>query len=196
MPPPSDPLDACVAAAQAGNPAAAERLVEHLYPLVQRIVHAHRPRRMGEDDLVQEVFMKMLSRLGDYRSMPGIPIDHWAARLAVRTCLDHLRAERRRPELRWSDLSERSQAWLEYLRADAAQPPAASAGETKEVVDALLDRLPAADRLVLTLLDLEGHPVAEIAKLTGWSASLVKVRAFRARHRLRALVGARPSEDT
>ena len=46
-------------------------------------------------------------------------------------------------------------------------------------------------RLVLTLLDLEQRSTAEIAALTGWSRALVKVRAFRARLRLRAAVKSR-----
>ena len=61
--------------------------------------------------------------------------------------------------------------------------------ETAEVLERELCRLPPDDRLVLTLLDLEQRSVAEISGLTGWSRALVKVRAFRARLRLKALVG-------
>lgn len=189
-----DQLAACVALTQAGDAAAAERLVAHLQPLVQRIVRAHRPQRLGEDDLAQEVFLKVLDRIDGYQVVPGIPIDHWVARLAVRTCLDHLRAERRRPELRWSEVSEGARAWLDFLGA-RRDPPDGPAAAAKELVELLLARLPPADRLVLTLLDLEGRPVAEIARLTGWSATLVKVRAFRARRRLRALAGPLTPED-
>ena len=46
------------------------------------------------------------------------------------------------------------------------------------------------DRLVLTLLHLEGNSVEEIAEVTGWSKSMVKVQAHRARARLRKLVEA------
>jgi RNA polymerase sigma-70 factor (ECF subfamily) len=189
-----DQLAACVARTQAGDGAAAERLVAHLQPLVQRIVRAHRPQRLGEDDLAQEVFLKVLDRIDCYQVVPGIPIDHWVARLAVRTCLDQLRAERRRPELRWSEVSEGARAWLDFLGA-RRDPPDGPAAAAKELVELLFARLPPADRLVLTLLDLEGRPVAEIARLTGWSATLVKVRAFRARRRLRALAGPLTPED-
>jgi RNA polymerase sigma-70 factor (ECF subfamily) len=50
----------------------------------------------------------------------------------------------------------------------------------------LLARLSPTDRLVLTLLDVEERSSAEVAQVVGWSATLVRVRAFRARRRLRA----------
>jgi RNA polymerase sigma-70 factor (ECF subfamily) len=54
-----------------------------------------------------------------------------------------------------------------------------------EAVEHLLAQLSPDDRWVIRLLDLEQKSVAEISQLTGWSRPAVKVRAFRARHRLR-----------
>ena len=59
----------------------------------------------------------------------------------------------------------------------------------RELVSKLLDQLKPADRMVIQLLDLEQHSVAEISEMTGWNPSLVKVRAFRARGKLRRLFG-------
>ncbi len=166
---------------------AARALVERLYPLVIRIVRSHLPRRTLEEDLAQEVFVKLFSRLDQYADRAGIPFEHWVSRLAVRTCLDALRAERRRPEWRWGDLSEEEAAWLEFMLADTAALPDTAAASAREVLEKLLAQLPPDDRLVLMLLDLEQRSVKEIAQLTGWSGALVKVRAFRARHKLRKL---------
>ncbi len=166
---------------------AARALVEHLYPLVIRIVRSHLPRRMAEEDLAQEVFVKLFSRLHQYVARTEVPFEHWVSRLAVRTCLDALRAERRRPEQRWGDLPETELAWLEFMLAEAPSPPATDANAAREVVEKLLSQLPPDDRLVLALLDLEQRSVKEIARLTGWSGALVKVRAFRARRKLRSL---------
>jgi RNA polymerase sigma-70 factor (ECF subfamily) len=47
------------------------------------------------------------------------------------------------------------------------------------------------DRLVLMLIYLEGCSVAEAAEATGWSRTMVKVQAHRARRRLRALLETR-----
>jgi RNA polymerase sigma-70 factor (ECF subfamily) len=41
------------------------------------------------------------------------------------------------------------------------------------------------DRLVIQLLHIEGRTIEEIRQLTGWNIALIKVRAFRARHKLR-----------
>jgi len=54
----------------------------------------------------------------------------------------------------------------------------------RELVQELLTRLNPPDRLVVTLLHLEEKSVAEVQAMTGWSAPLVKVRAFRARKKL------------
>jgi RNA polymerase sigma-70 factor (ECF subfamily) len=56
-----------------------------------------------------------------------------------------------------------------------------------ELVHKLLDQLKPEDRLVVQLLDLEQKSIAEISEITGWKQSLVKVRAFRARRKLKKL---------
>jgi RNA polymerase sigma-70 factor (ECF subfamily) len=181
---------ACLAQVRAGDDAAARTLVEHLYPLVIRIVRSHLPRRVSEEDLAQEVFLKMFTRLDQYEARDGKPFDHWLSRIAVRTCLDALRAERRRPEWRHADLGESERAWLDYLAASEAQQAPTDAFAARDLVERLLSQLPPDDRLILTLLDLEQKSVAEISAHTGWGHSRIKVRAFRARRKLRQLLTA------
>ena len=164
---------------------AARALVDHLYPLVIRIVRSHLPWRMAEEDLAQEVMVKVFSRLEQYRPRHGVPFEHWVSRLAVRTCLDALRATERRPELRWSDLTTEQAAWLDFMLVDQATPPETSATAARELVARLLAYLSPDDRLVISLMDLEEKSVREVGGITGWSLPLVKVRAFRARQRLR-----------
>ena len=53
------------------------------------------------------------------------------------------------------------------------------------MVSKLLETLPPRDRLILTCLDLEGRSIAETAKVTGSAEAVVKIRAFRARRKLR-----------
>jgi RNA polymerase sigma factor (sigma-70 family) len=180
-------LGSCLELVRRRNQDAARELVEHLYPLVIRIVRSHLPRRMAEEDLAQEVFVKLFRRLHQYQPHAGVPLEHWVSRLAVRTCLDALRAERRRPELRWSDLSEDEAAWLDVMVTDAPAGPELTSAAALEVIEQLLAQLSPPDRLVITLLDLEQLSVNEIAQQTGWSATRVKVRAFRARRKLRVL---------
>ncbi len=178
---------ACLSRVRAQDDDAARALVGHLYPLVMKIVRSHLPVRTAEEDLAQEVFIKLFQRLDQYEAREGVPLTHWVSRLAVTTCLDALRAEKRRPELRHADLGEGELLWLEFLTgsAPAEHAPETEAATVRDAMHKLLATLEAPDRLVLQWLDLEGRPVKEISALTGWSASLVKVRAFRARRRLR-----------
>ncbi|MBM3847831.1 MAG: sigma-70 family RNA polymerase sigma factor [Verrucomicrobia bacterium] len=177
----------CLAQVRGNDPNAARALVERLHPLVIRIVRSHLPVRAAEEDLAQKVFGRLFAKLDQYQHRPGIPFDHWVARLTVHTCLDVLRSERRRPELRWADLPEDQAAALEYLLVDEQESPESSPESAREVVERLLAGLPPPDRLVIRLLDLEQKTVKEIASLTGWNIPLIKVRAFRARRKLRKL---------
>src|SRR4051794_12905876 len=83
---------------------AARDLMELLYPQVARIARNHLPFRMEEADLVQEIFAKLFLNLHRYDAR--LPLENWVSRLSINVCRDHLRARARRPELRWSDLSE------------------------------------------------------------------------------------------
>jgi len=163
---------------------ATRQLVERLYPLVVKIVRAHRPRQMAEEDLCQEVFMSVFEDLDQYRG--AVPFEHWVSRVAVHTCIDQLRRHRARPEIRWADLSEEEAEALQALVADAAEPSAAQAAATRDLLGKLLDGLAPHDRLVIQWLELEDRSVSEVRALTGWSSTLVKVRAFRARRKMRA----------
>ena len=162
---------------------AARLLVEGLYPMVIRIVRGHLPRRSSEEDLAQEVFMKMFARMEQWRAV--MPFEHWVSRVAVTTCLDALRHQKRRPELRWADLSESEAEMLDNVLHDERDNGGGDAMAARELAHQLLATLNPADRLVLTMMDMEGRSVADVQTATGWSATLVKVRAFRARRKLR-----------
>jgi len=164
--------------------AAARDLIQALYPLVLKLVRRHLPRRTAEEDLCQMIFVKLFQNLHQYSG--AVPLEHWVSRIAVNTCLNQLRAEKVRPELRWADLSETQVAVLEN-RPEAMAESETEAIASREIVARLMEALNPADRLVIQLLHLEGRSVQEVKALTGWSLPLVKVRAFRARQRLKSL---------
>jgi RNA polymerase sigma-70 factor (ECF subfamily) len=72
--------------------------------------------------------------------------------------------------------------------ADPSTDVAAAGREAAERLRPALDALKPKERLIITLLHIEERSVAEIAQLTGWSESNVKVRALRARHKLKELI--------
>lgn len=167
---------------RSGDDAAARALLEQLHPLVLRLVRSHRPRRMAEEDLVQTVFMKVFSKLDQYSG--DVPVTHWVSRVAVNTCLNAIKHEQVRPELRWADLSETEEDVVRELAATAEELTPGRALAARDLVDRLLDYLPPKDWVLMTLLYLEEQSVAEVARTLGWNQTLVKVRAFRARRRM------------
>jgi len=188
-------LQRCLDGVRRAELDAARTLVTRSEPRIRRLVRAHRPRAVGEDDLVQEVLLALFTRLDRYTARPGIPFEHWVARLTINLCRDALRSERRR--IRTVPMTPESRAWIESLLPDH-QPPADEALGARQAVGALLDALPPPDRALLTWLHLEDRSVEEIAAMTGSTRTAIKVRAFRARRRLqaaaRALTG-RPEAD-
>ena len=174
-------MAACLRRVAQRDEDAARVFMQRLYPLVLKLVRAHLPRRTSEEDLVQTVFMKIFANLGQYAGQ--VPIEHWVSRIAVNTCFNELKAEKIRPEWRWSDFSEEEQHMLEALSAseESHQLPSLA---SRDLLQKLLATLNPQDRLVVQLLHLEERSVAEVRKITGWSEPMIKVRAFRARRKL------------
>jgi RNA polymerase sigma-70 factor (ECF subfamily) len=181
-----DELLDLIARARNSEEAAAKELVERLYPAVLRIVRNHLPRRESEEDLTQEIFLKIFAKLHQYRA--DMPFEHWVSRVSVNTCIDHLRKQRNRPEYRWSDFSVDQQAILDNLKDNASQPPEQTPEESRDLLNRLLMTLKPAERLIVQWLYLEEKSVSEICDLTGWKPSKIKVTAFRARQKLAATV--------
>ena len=180
-----DDLDAgaLVEAALRNDDEAARELVRRLYPLVAKLVRAHRPRRTAEEDLCQMIFIKVFQKLSQFSGK--VPLEHWVSRIAVNTCLNQIEAEKARPELRYADLSEEEQAVVENLAASARELAPDERFASRQLVEHLLGLLKPVERLTIDLLYLQGRSVEEIRKITGWSVALIKVRAFRARQKMK-----------
>ena len=130
------------------------------------------------DVLVQDVFVQAYVSLRGFKGRA--PFLHWLRRIATRVGYRYWKA-RTRDESRVEALSELQ---METLQApEAATPPAAA-----ELLHLLLSQLPPKDRLVLTLMYFEDFNIREIADRTGWSLTVVKVRAHRARQKLKKLL--------
>jgi RNA polymerase sigma-70 factor (ECF subfamily) len=175
---------ACLARVRQRDEEAARELVDRLWPLVERIVRAHLNQQSEIQDLMQEVFLKVFSRLDQYRGQ--VPLEHWVSRVAVSTCLDRLRAQKRRPAVLWSDLSEEQQEAIESSQHSGEENPSLDRASW-EVLDRLMGALAPVERAIVTWLDLEQRSIREVCELSGWNAGVVRIRAFRARRKLKAL---------
>ena len=131
------------------------------------------------DDIAQEVFLRVFRKLRQFRA--DAPFEHWLARITVSACYDFLRRERRVREQVSLDGSE-------LQLADAGVEQAVAAGRARELLAWAMEQLTAEEQLILTLCELEERSMREVAALTGWSESNVKVRAFRARQSLKTIL--------
>jgi len=129
------------------------------------------------------IFIKVFQKLSQFSGK--VPLEHWVSRIAVNTCLNQIESERVRPELRHADLSEEEQAVVENLAISADELAPDRRFASRQLVEHLLDALKPVERLAIDLLYLQGRSVEEIRKITGWSAALIKVRAYRARQKMK-----------
>lgn len=123
-------------------------------------------------DVAQDVFVAAYLALPRYE--PTHPFEHWLVRIAYRRCADF-----------WRD---RARSSHEEVDATQSDPAPSSDSDDRELLDWALARLPAEDRQVLALVYFEELSVNECAEVLSWSESKVKVRAHRARAKLRELL--------
>lgn len=168
-----------VEATLAGDGDAYARLVRRYQGPVGGTMWRFTRDRLAWEELVQDVFVEAYSSLPSFKDRA--PLLHWLRRIAIRVGYRYWRRRDRQRKL--APVSIRDWDQVLDARADGAD-----AREAAEIVHAVLQRLAPRDRLVLTLIYLEGCSVAEAAGLAGWSQSMVKVQAYRARKRLARLL--------
>lgn len=151
----------------------------HAFSALVRL-HQHRVFRLAgrffrqhEDleDAAQETFLTAWQKLPTYRQ--EAPFEHWLTRVCLNTCYQRLRSTQVLDPLPEGELPG---------QVSAADPDAGME------IERLMKRIGPEDRFILLLLDGEGWSVAEIAERLGWTRVNVKVRAHRARKRLRKIL--------
>jgi len=168
-----------------GNTESFEPLVVKYQARIFSLARRYARREDEVEDIVQTVFLKAFSKLSSYRA--DAPFEHWLMRTATYTCYDFLRKHQRNREWNASDLSEEENDWFENIGAESTKQIDRAAAST--LINKLLDGLNSEDRHIITLLELERQTIKEIAKLTGLSESNVKVKAHRAREKMRNTLG-------
>jgi RNA polymerase sigma-70 factor (ECF subfamily) len=160
-----------VAAAMGGDPDAFSTVVRLHERRVFRLAGRFFRQRADVEDAAQETFLTAWRKRHTYRA--EAPFEHWITRVCLNCCYEKLRRGKK---------NRQTAELADDLAAPAADPDAGLE------VERLLDSLDPRDRFVLLLLDGEGWSVAEIADRIGWSRANVKVRAHRARKKLRRLL--------
>jgi len=176
---------ALVRRAQRGDRLAMDTLVLRYQPDVARLLWRFARNRTDLEDLVQETFLRIVRGLHGWRA--DRPFSHWVNRVAANTGRDFCRRQnvRRRWLAETRPPGDDGEAPLPEAVDPGGDPAARAAADE---VKALLAGLPPDDRALLTLHHLEGWDLAHIARQFGWTVTATKLRAWRARNRLRALL--------
>ncbi|HMA84857.1 MAG TPA: RNA polymerase sigma factor [Desulfosalsimonadaceae bacterium] len=172
----------------AGDVNAFEKLVTRYQAYVFSIVRKHVPLENVEA-VAHDIFVRA------YRSLPGYgqqsEFAKWLAGISVRTCAGFWRERYRRREVPVSRLGDAHRQWLDTIMADESVQKFQRDGrqqEAREILERALSQMGAQERMVLSLIHFEGCSVKEAAALMGVSAANVKIRAFRARKKLKKLL--------
>lgn len=129
-------------------------------------------------DASQETFLTLYRKAGQYRGTAAVGT--WLHRIAVNTCYDLLRKEKRRPTEPMPDYFEPHDA--------TAQDPYTSV-ELRPSIEQALAGLSPEFRSAVVLADVHGLSLPEVAETLEIPVGTVKSRLFRARRQLAAKLG-------
>ena len=172
--------DGWMAAAQAGDSRAYDRLLRDCLPLLRAIARRRIADVAEAEDAVQDTLLTVHRMLATYD--PTRPVRPWIAAIAERRCIDRLRRRGR-------------SAGRETPIDDHAETLAAPTGVTGE--DRVANRqlreavaeLPESQRVALRLAKLEDLPLSEASARSGLSVGALKVATHRALKTLRRKFG-------
>jgi RNA polymerase sigma-70 factor (ECF subfamily) len=146
------------------------RHADVLHALARRLA----PQPADAADIVQETYLRAYTAWSRYQ-----PEDTgaWLATICLNVGRDQLRRHARRH-------AAMTDAPLPELASDADTEQQALEHESTDRVHALLMRLPAAQRIAITLMDVCGFTAAQVATITGAPRGTVLARVHRGRKRL------------
>jgi RNA polymerase sigma-70 factor, ECF subfamily len=169
--------------AQHGDVEAFEMLVKKHQGRVFAVAGGILRNREDVEDISQQVFVKAYFSLKKFDQRAAFST--WLYKITVNECWDLLRKKKVRPLVYESELSEEQAAT--YLAMEQQSEPGPNVTEqlaVREQLDQWLDCLDERDRTMLTLKEVQGFTVEEIAEIVGINGNTVKVRLFRARQRI------------
>jgi len=165
-----------IRACLSGDNAAYERLILRYQEQITRLMWRFSRDSSINERLVQDTFVEAYFSLKSYKAKA--PFLHWLKKIATRTGYRLWKEQDK--EKRFLPLEDIDIAAKETQQE--IEPEKAG-----EILHALLGRLDIADRLVLTLMYFEDCTIKEIAERMGWTRAAVKMRAMRARKKLRKM---------
>jgi RNA polymerase sigma-70 factor (ECF subfamily) len=182
----ADPADShvvdrrAIEAVLAGERTAFRVLVERHHRAVHAMIFRMVRHGADADDLAQQAFVSAFDALGSFQLEQRFST--WMYRIAINVAKDHLKSKKRTEvQLPDGDLTEGA-----FCGRMAAPDAAAVSRQRRRLLEHALAMLSPDDREILVLKDVEELSFAEIKQITGKPITALKIRAVRARSRLRA----------
>ena len=172
----------------AGDGSAFEQIFDRHKRMVAVVAGRYFRRPEQIEEIIQISFAKSFVELAKFRGLHDLSLASWISRITVNACLDTLRVQKRKPENLCCELSDDETGSLVELVADSGTRSVESQLLDRDLAEKLLSRVGDDDRALLQMLYVEEMTVSEIAGLTGWSQSKVKIKAWRARNVLRKVL--------
>jgi len=171
-----------VAAAGKGDVRAFNQLVIRYQSIAYNLAYRILGDEDGASDATQDAFMSAFKAMPRFR---GGSFKAWVLRIVTNACYDQLRARRRRPTNSLDDMEVEADHTPYLLDPSERPDEAVVRRELDRVIQAGIMTLPADQRSVLVLSDLQGMDYQEIAQVTGLALGTVKSRLSRGRAKLR-----------
>ncbi len=173
--------------AQKGHAKAFSELVRRHHVRVFHTAFGMVGNREDADDLAQLAFIKAFQSLHRFKGQALFST--WLYRISINCCLDWIKSQQRKYDVKMDDEWWYKQADGEALFAGPKRTDyMVEQGELRDVLAHAMSQMPPIFRSVLVLRELNGLSYQEIASVEGCSVGTVKSRLFRARVQLRKLL--------
>lgn len=173
---------ALIASARKGDVRAFNQLVLRYQAMVYNLAYRILSDPDAAADATQDAFLSAFKAMRKFR---GGSFKSWLLRIVTNACYDQLRVKQRRPTSSLDDLPVEIDHTF-YLRDPASLPDEeVERQELYRAIQAGISTLPAEQRVVLVLSDIQGLSYNEIADVSGLSLGTVKSRLSRGRAKLR-----------
>ena len=173
--------------AQKGQAKAFSELVRRHHVRIFHTAFGMVGNREDADDLAQLAFIKAFQSLHQFKGQSLFST--WLYRISINCCLDWIKSQQRKYDVKMDDDWWHRQADGEALFGGTKQTDyMVEQGELRDFLARAMSQMPPIFRSVLVLRELNGLSYQEIASIEGCSVGTVKSRLFRARAQLRKLL--------
>ncbi len=172
--------------AQLGNLEAYDDLVRRYQERIYATIYHMTANHEDANDLAQETFIKAFQAIKSFKG--GSSFYTWLYRIAINKTINFLKQRKNRTHMSLNDMDLNAEHDPDLVALVSEKTPRreVNLAELQEKLNAGMQELSEAHRLVVTLHDVQGLPHEEIAKIMNCNVGTVRSRLFYARQQLQA----------